>query len=233
MVGFATKNLLIFMGQRPDAYQILSAQNQLSPLVRQYNFPLFGHIHGAFETEFTQLLKRILTEKLPFDPSFSDSVYDETSGHPYLTVNLMVDFCDWLITNDHRLNVEILESHHFVSFSKDRLVPAKLKRSPRYEFFNHMLAEYLSESGRTTEPWLSAITSILQEIARNHPIAFACTLSSFETLASPYGAATRMTPSRLLASGSLANFLLDKGGRVKPGVRLLARLAGSAAPNIN
>lgn len=233
MVGFATKNLLIFMGQRPDAYQILSAQNQLSPLVRQYNFPLFAHINGAVDTEFTQLLRRILTEKLPFDPSFSDRVYDETSGHPYLTVNLMVDFCDWLMANDHRLNGEILESTHFLSFSRDRLVSAKLKRSPRYEFFNHMLAEYLSESGRVNEPWLSAITSILQEIAKKHPSAFACPVNSFEALASPYGSATRMTPSRLLASGSLANFLQDKDGRVKPGVRLLARLAGSTAPSIN
>lgn len=233
MVAFAAKNLLIFMGQRPDAYLILSAQNQLSPLVKQYNFPLFDHIEGAADTEFTQLLKRVLTDRLPFHPSFSSSVYEETCGHPYLTVNLMVDFCDWLIANNHRMDGEILDSTHFVNFGKERLVATKLKRSPRYEFFNHMLAEYLSESGRTQEPWLSAITSVLQEIARKHPRAFACPINNFEALAAPFGAATRMTPARLLTSGSLANFLQDQGGNVKPGVRLLARLAGSAAPNIN
>lgn len=233
MVGFAAKNLLIFMGQRPDAYLILAAQNQLSPLVRQYNFPLFEHLSGAADTEFTQFLRRVLTERLPFDRTFADVVYLETSGHPYLTVNLMVDFCDWLITNSHRLNGAPLDSAQFINFSKAHLTPAALKRSPHYEFFHTMLSEYLSERARTDEPWLSAITHVLQEIARKHPKAFSCSLNNFEKLAEPFGAAIRMSPERLLTSGSLSNFFQDKDGQVLPGVRLMARLAGSVTPHIN
>lgn len=233
MVAFASRNLLIFMGQRPDAYLVLSAQNQLSPLVRQYNFPLFEHHAGAIDTEFTQLLRRVLQEQLPFESSFSDAVYQETNGHPYLTVNLMVDFCDWLISTGFRPGASPLDSAQFTNFTRDRLTAAALQRSPHYVFFHGMLAEYASERGRASEPWLSAITSVLQEISRKHPRAFTCSVNSFNHIAAPYGPLIQMTPQRFLASASMSNFLLDQGGQVKPGVRLMARLAASVVPKIN
>ena len=233
MVAFASKNLLIFMGQRPDAHLVLSAQNQLSPLVRQYNFPLFEHHTGAIDTEFTQLLRRVLQEPLPFDPSFSDAVYEETSGHPYLTVNLMVDFCDWLISTGFKLGIAPLDASQFANFTKDRLTPAALERSPHYVFFHGMLSEYSSERGRAREPWLSAITNVLQEIAKKHPKIFTCSVNIFNQIAAPYGDTLQMAPQRFLASASMSNFLLDQGGQVKPGVRLMARLAASVKPRIN
>lgn len=233
MVAFASRNLLIFMGQRPDAHLVLSAQNQLSPLVRQYNFPLFEHHAGAVDTEFTQLLRRVLQEPLPFDSSFSDVVHEETNGHPYLTVNLMVDFCDWLISTGFRPGNSPLDAAQFTNFTRDRLAAAALQRSPHYVFFHGMLAEYASERGRTREPWLSAITNVLQEITRRHPRAFACSVNSFNQIAAPYGPLIQMTPQRFLASASMSNFLIDQGGQVKPGVRLMARLAASVTPKIN
>lgn len=233
MVAFAAKNLLVFMGQRPDAHLILSSQNQLSPLVRQYNFPLFEHYEGATDTEFTQLLRRVLQEHLQFDASFSDAVYEETNGHPYLTVNLMVDFCDWLIDTGFKTGGSPLGSDQFANFTKDRLTLAVLQRSPHYVFFHGMLAEYSSERGRSREPWLAAITNVLQEMARKHPKVFACSINSFNLIAAPYGPGIRMTPERFLASASMSNFLRDQGGQVKPGVRLMARLAASVTPRIN
>ena len=233
MVGFAAKNLLIFMGQRPDAYLILPAQNQLSPLVRQHNVPLFEHISGAQGTEFTQLLRRILTDRLTFDSGFSDSVFAETSGHPYLTVNLMVDFCDWMITNHYPLNGTPLDSSRFDNFVKARLTTAALKRSPHYKFFRDMLGQYASERGRIDEPWLSAITRVLQEIARKHPRAFTCTVNGFETLAAPLVGSSGMTVSALETSGTQSNFLQYRDGQIMPGVRLMARLAAAVAPQIN
>ena len=221
------------MGQRPDAYLILPAQNQLSPLVKQYNVPLFEHIEGATGTEFTQFLRRVLTDRLPFDAGFSDAVFGETSGHPYLTVNLMVDFCDWMITNNYRINGTPLESSQFVNFVKARLTSAALKRSPYYKFFRDMLSQYASERGRIDEPWLSAITRVLQEIARKHPKAFACAINSFEQLAAPHIVSSGMTAGGLETSGTMSNFLQCKGGLIMPGVRLMARLAGAAAPQIN
>lgn len=234
MVAFASKNLLIFMGQRPDAHLILSAQNQLSPLVRQYNFPLFEHHMGAIDTEFTQLLRRVLQEEsLPFERSFSDAVYGETSGHPYLTVNLMVDFCDWLIATGFKPSTAPLDATQFENFTRDRLTPAALQRSPHYVFFHGMLAEYSSERGRDREPWLSAITNVLQEIAKKHPKIFTCSVNNFNQIAANYLHAIKMTPERFLASAAMSNFLQDKGGQVKPGVRLMARLAASVTPKIN
>lgn len=233
MVDFATRNLLIFMGQRPDAYLVLSAQNQLSPLVRQHSFPLFDHIEGAEDTEFSQLLSYVLGEKLPFDASFAAGVYDETSGHPYLTVNLMVDFCDYLIGNRYRLGEAALTGQQFADFTRDRLAAAALKRSPHYEFFHGQMAEYLSEQARGDEPWLCAIANILRTLATKHPRNFTCAFSSYEQWAAPIGAAARMSAARLLTTGAYGNFLRDTSGQVSAGVRLLARLAGAAAPKLN
>lgn len=233
MVDFATRNLLIFMGQRPDAYLILSAQNQLSPLVRQLSFPLFEHVEGVAETEFSQLLRYVLGEKLSFDASFAAAVHNETSGHPYLTVNLMVDFCDYLIGNRYRLGGPALTGQQFDDFTRDRLAVSALKRSPHYDFFNGQMAEYLSERARTDEPWLSAIAIILRTLATKHPRNYTCAFSSYEQWGAPIGATARMTAARLLTTGAQANFLRDNGGQVSAGVRLLARLAGAAAPKLN
>ncbi len=233
MVDFATRNLLIFMGQRPDAYLVLSAQNQLSPLVRQLSFPLFEHVEGVAETEFSQLLRYVLGEKLFFDASFATAVHKETSGHPYLTVNLMVDFCDYLIGNRYRMGGPALTGQLFDEFTRDRLAASALKRSPYYDFFNGQLAEYLSEQARTDEPWLSAIATILRTLATRHPKNFTCAFSSYEQWGAPIGAIARMTAARLLTTGAQANFLRDSGGQVSAGVRLLARLAGAATPKLN
>lgn len=233
MVDFATRNLLIFMGQRPDAYLVLSAQNQLSPLVRQLSFPLFEHIEGVADSEFSQFLRYVLTEKLPFDASFAAAVYEETSGHPYLTVNLMVDFCDYLISNRYRLDEAALNRQQFADFTRDRLAPAALKRSPHYEFFNGQMAEYLSEQARIDEPWLCAIATTLRTLAAKHPKSFTCAFSGYEQWSAPFGAMARMPAARLLITGAQANFLKDNGGQVSAGVRLLARLAGAAAPKLN
>lgn len=95
------------------------------------------------------------------------------------------------------------------------------------------MAEYLSERARTEEPWLASIANILRLIADKHPRNFTATFSNYEQWAEPVSVVARMTAARLLTTGSQANFLEEKGGSVLPGIRLLARLAGSAAPTIN
>src|SRR5205085_8822935 len=52
MVAFSQENLLVFIGQRPDAHFILMDQNQLSPYVEQDAFPLFANDPGPGSTEF-------------------------------------------------------------------------------------------------------------------------------------------------------------------------------------
>lgn len=233
MVDFATRHLLIFMGQRPDAFLILAADSQLAPLVKQKSFPLFEHRQNAPSTEFTQLLSRVLSDKLPFDSPFANAVFIETGGHPYLTVNLMEDFNDWLIENKYRMGVLSLSAENFTNFEKDRLGQAALKRSSFYSFFSGQMSQYLSEAARADEPWLSAVALTLKAIANKHPKTFTCSISSFETLVAPIASDARQPLGRLLTTATQANFLKDKDGQVSPGIRILARLAASAAMVIN
>jgi hypothetical protein len=233
MVSFAARNLFILMGQRPDAHYILSSQNQLSPLARQHGFPLFAHQGGGRDSEFSQFLRRVLTPSLPFSPAFADSVFEETGGHPYLTVNLMVDLCDWLIENEVKEESLELEPVMLSSFIQERLSPTALQRNPHYGFFQSMLNEYLGEAARKHEPWLHAITTVLKQIATRHPRALKCSLASFDAIAAPLGPVVRMTPSQLLTSANMANFLRTSAGQVEPAIRLMARLAGCAIPGSN
>lgn len=121
----------------------------------------------------------------------------------------------------------------YAAFAKDRLSQAALERSPYYSFFHGMLSEYLSELGRRNEPWLYAVSSILIQIARKHPKSFGSSLPGFQQIAAPYGPVARATPERLLASAVMSNFLKENDGQVFPGIRLMARLAASAVPNVN
>lgn len=233
MVAFSARNLLILMGQRPDAHFILPSQNQLSPLVRQHNFPLFEHYSGATNTEYAQFLRRVLTEKLPFVASFVDATYAETSGHPYLTVNLMVDLCDWLIAN-RSVEVEIvLDAALFSAFVQERLSSVALQRSPFYNFFQKMLADYLGERSRKQEAWLHAVAMVLRQIGKAHPKVFSCSLLNYQRIAEEVGSSVRITPDQLLATATMSNFLAMDGGHVRPAIRLMGRLAASVIPQVD
>ena len=96
LVEFSRENLLLFIGMQPDAHYILMEHNQLSPYVVRDHFPLFAHVSGAIDSEFALLLQRVLREHVRLDPSFIDYLHTETSGHPFLTVNLLTDLFDWL-----------------------------------------------------------------------------------------------------------------------------------------
>lgn len=231
MVRFASKNLLIFMGQRPDAYHIIPAQNQLSPLVRQHPFPLFEHIGGGGDSEFIQFLRKVLSQNLPFAPSFADAVYAETNGHPYLTVNLMVDFCDWLASNN-ALSSNTLDANRFEHFVKARLSPGVLSRSSFYPFFKYQFSGYLGEQTRRDELWLYAIARVLNQIGLKHPRALSCPIARYNEIATQYLAGSTTTPQVLLNSGVMSNFLKQDDGNIKPAVRLMARLAACSTPEV-
>lgn len=227
ILGFSMKNTLLFMGQRPDAHMILLSQNQLSPNVRQYAFPLFEHQPGT-PSEFATLVYRILGDNLRVTDSFVEAVYQETKGHPYLTVNILVDFCEWLMeSTSFELGSE-LGGQYFADFSRDRLDLVVLRNSPHYRLFHKMLAEFSSERSRAQEPWLYSVTSILREIVRRHPKRMSCTLAAFDGIAKPYEELAK-TPSRqLLASAAMANFFSESNGTVSAGIPLMARLAATA-----
>ncbi len=231
MVRFASRNLLIFMGQRPDAYHIIPAQNQLSPLVKQHPFPLFEHLVGSGDSEFSQFLRKVLSQNLPFTPSFADAVFAETSGHPYLTVNLMVDFCDWLALNNV-MSSSMLDANRFELFVKARLRLSMLSRSTFYPFFKHQFSGYLSEQTRKDELWLYAIARVLHQIGLKHPRALSCPIARYNELAAQSLAGSTTTPQVLLTSGVMSNFLKHDDGSIRPAVRLMARLAACSTPEV-
>ncbi|RMM51284.1 hypothetical protein ALQ26_01834 [Pseudomonas amygdali pv. lachrymans] len=231
MVRFASKNLLIFMGQSPDAYHVFPAQNQLSPLVKQHHFPLFEHHAGAVDSEFGQFIKKVLTQNLQYTPSFIDAVYAETSGHPYLTVNLMVDFCDWLAVNNVAA-ASMLDANRFDLFVKARLTLSVLSRSTHYPFFKYQFSGYLSEQTRKSELWLYAVARVLNQIGLKHPRVLSCPIARYNELAMLSLAGSTTTPQVLLVSGVRSNFLVHDDGHVRPAVRLMARLAACSTPEI-
>lgn len=233
MVAFSTSNLLVFLGQRPDAHFILMSQNQLSPLVQQDSFPLFEHHESGTKTEFARFVGNVLTEQVPFAPAFVDAVFQETSGHPYLTVNVLVDFCDWLIANKRPAANLLLSADDFDAFSKERLTAAVLQRSPHYSTFQQMVADSLSESTREREPWLFAVTTILHRLGRQHPRALACSEPQYKELAADVAPLAGSSPGQLLLSARMANFLVMQGGQVKPAIRIFGRLAAVASAEVN
>lgn len=231
MVAFSASNLLIFLGQRPDAHAILMSQNQLTPLVKQDSFPLFEHRQGSTTSEFAQFLSKVL-EGMRVSPGFIDAVYVETSGHPYLTVNMMVDLCDWLIANHRAADLQ-LESTDIEAFTRDRLTPAVLQRSSYYGTFQQMMADSLSEATRSSEPWLHAVAVVMQRICKQHPRALGCPEPRYRELASDVARLLNATPGQLLQSAKMANFLAEGAGQVRPAIRLLGRLAAVSAAEVN
>ena len=228
MVSFSRDNLIIFLGQRPDAYLILSDQNQLSPMVKQDSFPLFA------ESEFKQLLRKVFQTRSTFDDNFSEAIYKETSGHPFLTINLLIDFVDWLIEKNRPTNDLRFSIRDFERFAQDRLNDAYIDQSPHYQLFRTFISEALSEESQKEHPWLYSIYAVLQRMSQINPESFSLTKLEFEHLVRDLGIERRFhfSPAYLLSSACQSNFLSVKENSVQPGVRLLARISRRCLPRL-
>ncbi len=230
LMGFARDNLLILVGQRPDAYNVLSDLNQLSPYVQQDYFPLFSHDSGGGEDEFRDLLARILPDPFVLDASFEDAVYAETGGHPYLTANVLVSFVDWLIEQQRSTSDLSLSDADFKAFTSFGLSPARIKHDPNLDWFLGVASEALGDYGRTQDPWLHAVYWTMRQIAWHHPNTMKCSreelqkMQLFETDRIPFSA------DYILATACRANFLKLEGDSVSPRIPLLCRLSASAYP---
>jgi hypothetical protein len=229
MAGFARDNLLILIGQRPEAHFIIMDQNQLSPYVEQDPFPLFEHQSGSVRSEFCTLLSQILTESVRFSRTFADEVYLETQGHPYLTVNLMVHFVDWLIANRRpRTPVEVKEKD-FADFAQAELRPSVLSLRPEYDTFLRIVGEALGDLTRRDAPWLHCVHLVLRQSAEEGKL-IPITLDRVDTiLAGLISAGSQMVSrNEFLRTAQLANFLTVHDDRVRARIPLLARLCVAA-----
>src|SRR5205807_4939514 len=123
------------------AHYVLMDQNQLSPQVEQDSFPLFYHEPGGVEGEFAELVRKVLRERAEFDAGFVDTLFAETSGHPFLTVSVLISLVDWLIEERRKLGDLRLSRDDFEVFAKSNLKSATISLKEEYAFFREAISE--------------------------------------------------------------------------------------------
>jgi hypothetical protein len=227
MVQFARENLLVFLGQQPDAHFILMEQNQLSPYVRQDPFPLFAHESGSEDSEFARFTQKVLSQQVSLDVGFVDAVHEETAGHPWLTVNLLRDFVDFLIKQERRQSDLHLRREDASEFAELRLRPGHISRSREYEFFRRAASEAMGERHGPGIGWLRSVYSCLSEIVRASPESMRCSMKDFTDIVARLSPSTGINADRLLSSATESNFLNHDDEWVWPKIRLLGRIAAT------
>jgi len=225
LVAFSRDNLFVMLGQQPNAHFIFMDQNSLSAYVEQDPFPLFQHEAAPSSTEFANLLRKALTDRLRFDDSFSGSIYRETSGHPFLTVNLLTVFVEWLIDRRFRAKESRLNSGLFDEFAREGLSATSVSLCREYEFFRYAAAEALGNLGREQTPWLHAVYNALQFISRESPTTLKVSRGDFASLTVGLtGTPGLVTTEDLLSTAARSNFLQFDENWVWPKICLLARI---------
>lgn len=230
LVAFTRDNLLIFVGQRPEAHWILTDQNQLSPVLRQDPFPLFTHGPAAGTTsEFHELVQKMMSSHVGLDPDFVDLVFAETGGHPFLTGKLLVTFVNWLIANQRpAASLAPVRPELFREFTNACMGHTSIAHNEQYEMFRRAASDHLSPSNRDKEPWLHAVYSVLRNLVLSSPDTFSLSHNEFVELAERTG--DLVPPEDLLSTASRANFLVFEDGIVRPRIPLLGRIAAAVTP---
>ena len=226
-VAFARDNLLVFMGQQPNAHHILLDHNQLSPVVEQDSFPLFTHDPLSRSTgEFYQLLQMVLSSHVELDDDFVTRIYGETGGHPFLTVKLLMSFMDWLIETKRPISfLAPVRAEYFDDFASSNLDRVSILRNPNYDFFRGIAADHLSPNARAEDPWLHSVYSALRGIALWSPDSLSLGIDDYVAMLEPD--CVGMSPHELLGAAARANFLVLQNGQVRPRIPLLARIASA------
>lgn len=232
LVEYATDNLLILLGQQPNAHFIFMDQNQLSAYVQQEPYPLFGHELGTNRGEFWELISRTFQQTLRFDPSFANAIHDETGGHPFLTVNLLRDYVDWLIAQSVIPSQIILTRGQFEEFAAARLNSRSISLCRHYEYFRSAASEALSSDGATDSPWAHATYSLVRELGL-HGLGpkMAVNRSAIEGRVTSVLDAVDLsgfTCESFVASAAQSNFVEVLEDKISAKIPLLARIAAAS-----
>ena len=236
LVVFSQENLLVFLGQQPDAHFILMDQNQLAPYVTQDSFPLFEHVQGSSTGEFAKLVNKILFGRIECTATFLDALYRETSGHPYLTVTVLIEFVDWLIERKRPQIGLRLNSGDFTRFARAKLSTERIILSPEYNFFKEAAAPALSKQGYLSNPWLFMSYWAIREISIENPSVFRVSRKNFENITKripvPKGGA-EIDCENILRTASQANFLTYDEKHVSVRIRILGRISAAVRPLVH
>lgn len=231
LVEFATENLLILLGQQPNAHYIFMDQNQLSAYVQQEPYPLFSHVVSSHESEFHDLVRRTFQTTLQFDTTFVDSIFEETGGHPFLAINLLRDFVDWLIVKKIVPSHTVLTGELFSEYAVNGLTSTAIGRSRHYQYFREAASGALSQDGVNQGPWLYSAYKLLRELARRCGSGYISVdqydLEDFVADTLSHASLNAYTADSFLASAAQSNFIEFSGQQIKAKIPLLARISAA------
>ncbi len=229
LVEFARDNLLVLLGQQPGAHFILMDQNQLAPYVKQDPFPLFEHHLKA--GEFSQLVGRVLRDRINVATGFVDALHAETAGHPFLTVNVLRAVVDWLIEQKRPARGITLDEGDFTRFESEKLGLDQVSLDPDYDFFREAAKAAMGESGYRQNRWLYTAYWLVREIARAAPDTFTVARDDLSVLLKGLPAPGPLPDANeMLRTATQANFLSYTDENVFVKVRTLGRLAAAVRP---
>ena len=236
LLSFSYDNLLVFLGQQPDAHFILMDQNQLAPYVEQDSFPLFEHTAGTTTGEFSELVRKILAGRIDCTARFMDAVFAETAGHPFLTANVLGEFVDWLIEKERPQVGLRVDKTDFSGFANRKLGKERIEMSVEYEFFRNAAASAMSEQGYRDNPWLYTVYWVLHLLSRDETKKLRLKLADFEDLTKripiPNGG-SRLTSAEILRTASQTNFLSYDNRGVSVKIRTLGRITSIVRPALS
>ena len=236
LMKFAYDNLLVFLGQQPDAHFILMDQNQLAPNVDQDFFPLFEHRDGTTTGEFSELVRKIFGGRIDCSPEFLGAVFEETAGHPYLTANVLAEFVDWLIEK-RRPQVGLrVDKIDFTHFTRSKLRDERILLSNDYEFFRHAASAAMSMDGYKLNPWLYTVYWVLRLMAKRGLHGRRIRTLEFDEMISnipiPEGDPIPSS-TEILRTASQANFLSHDRYGVRIKIRILGRITAAVQPSFS
>jgi hypothetical protein len=235
MVAFATDNLVVLIGQHPGAHYIFMDQNQLSAYVQQQPYPLFAHDAEHRPSEFEALISKVFQKTLKFDREFLDAVYAETSGHPFLTVNLLRDLVDFLIKKKVFAGT-LLTREHFDEYASSRLNIRSISGSTYFEYFRQAASEALSSDGRKSSPWVHGVYALLGALGARQDAHHLCptedALRFIDGILESSDLTTYSAES-FLTSAAYSNFIRYDESGVSPRINILARIAAGAIRRAN
>lgn len=230
LLNFSMHNLVVFLGQQPDAHFVLMDQNQLAPYVKQEAFPLFEHRVNTTSGEFAELIGRVFAGRLEFSSGFADELFEEVAGHPWLTVNVLVAFVEWLIEQQWSAS-DAVDDHAFVRFREAKLDGGRVALQPEFAFFRDYITRNMSAKAFKTNRWVYAVYWVLHYLGEG-----AVDQDGFRTLVDrvprPNGQEIRPW-TEILMQAAMANFLSYDGESVSSRIRVLGRLAASARPQVD
>ena len=160
-------------------------------------------------------------------------IYNETHGHPFLTVNLLRDFLDWAIEKQCVPQGKELTEEDFVNYATLQLSPKHIRESRHFEIFRKLVFDFLSPLTRERLPWLYAVHEILRGIALSFPADLRCSLDDINQIYRQRGLDSLLIDhDSLLQGAARANFLKLDDDSVMPTIPLVARIAGAVRSGV-